>query len=133
MASPASDSISSTGPSSVRIDRMQAKVPTVMSEIDREIDEHGLRAGFAVGRKADERVADVADRRVGHQPLDVALADGGEGAEQHRGDGEEHDDLLPLRARCRESPTADVRTSSAMAASFGAAAKNAVTGVGAPS
>ena len=50
------------------------------------------------GGKPDQREAHVADRRIGHQPLDVALADGGEGAEHHRGDRDEHDDLLPLRA-----------------------------------
>ena len=33
----------------------------------------------------------------------LRLADGGEGAEQHRGDGEEDDDLLPLRRDAREA------------------------------
>ena len=40
----------------------------------------------------------MADRRIGHQPLDVALTDCGERAEQHRGEGDERDDLLPLRS-----------------------------------
>ena len=38
------------------------------------------------GGEADQRIADMADRAVGHQPLDVALVDRGDGAEHHRGD-----------------------------------------------
>ena len=84
------------------------------------------------GGKADQREADVADRRVGHQPLDVGLTDGGERAKQHRSDGDEPDDLLPLRFDAGKGADQDAH-SSAMAATFGAAAKSAVTGVGAPS
>ena len=76
---------------------MQAKVPSVMATIDRHVDQHALHAFRGAGGKPDQREAHMADRRIGHQPLDVALADGGEGAERHRGDGDEHHDLLPLR------------------------------------
>ena len=62
----------------------------------------------------------------------LRLADGGEGAEHHRGDREEDDDLLPLGAIAGKASMM-TRTNSAMAATFGAAAKKAVTGVGAPS
>ena len=101
-------------------------------QIDRQIDEHGLRARLGVGGDADQRIADVADGGVGHQPLDVGLPDGREGAEQHRGDGEEDDDLLPLRPDAGKGREHHA-DSSAMAAILGAAAKKAVTGVGAPS
>ena len=63
----------------------------------------------------------------------LRLADGGEGAERHRGDGEEDDDLLPFVRQRAGKAANSVRTVSAIAASFGAAAKKAVTGVGAPS
>ena len=46
---------------------------------------------------------------------------------------DEDHDLLPLRRDARERPTMVVRTNMAMPATFGAAAKNAVIGVGAPS
>ena len=39
----------------------------------------------------------MADRGIGHQPLDVALPDRGERAQRHRGDRDKDDDLLPLR------------------------------------
>ena len=42
-------------------------------------------------------------------------------------------DLLPLRLDAGEARRASRASSSAMAATFGAAAKKAVTGVGAPS
>ena len=64
--------------------------------VDQQVDDHALHAGLAAGGKADQRVAHVADRGIGHQPLDVALADRGEGAEHHRGDGDEGEDLLPV-------------------------------------
>ena len=64
--------------------------------IDRHVDEHALHALGGAGGQADQREAHVADRGIGHQPLDVALADGSEGAERHRGDRDEHHDLLPL-------------------------------------
>ena len=83
--------------------------------------------------KADQREADMADRRIGHQPLDVGLPDGREGAKHHRGDRQEDDDLLPLRGTKPAARACVKRSSSAMAATFGAPAKNAVTGVGAPS
>ena len=66
-------------------------------EIERQVDQHALDAVHRAGGEADQRIAHMADRGIGHQPLDVGLADGGEGAERHRGDGDEDDDLLPLR------------------------------------
>ncbi len=65
-------------------------------DIDRHIDQHTLHAFLRTGGKADQREAHVANGRIGHQALDVLLADGGEGAERHRGDRDEHHDLLPL-------------------------------------
>jgi hypothetical protein len=103
-------------------------------EVDGDVDEDALHALLGAGGEADQRVAHMADRRIGHQPLDVGLADRRERAEQHRGDGEEDDDLLPLPA-CTpaKASRSTTRTIIAIAAILGAAAKNAVTGVGAPS
>ena len=67
-------------------------------QVDRHVDGDASHAVLAVGGKADQGEADMADRRIGHQALDVLLADGREGAEHHRGDGEEDDDLLPVGA-----------------------------------
>ena len=41
----------------------------------------------------------MADGGIGHQPLEVALADRREGTQRHRGDGDEDDDLLPVGRR----------------------------------
>ena len=41
----------------------------------------------------------MADGGIGHEALDVALADGGERAQHHRTQRGQHDDLLPLRHR----------------------------------
>ena len=65
-------------------------------QVDKHVDDDAAHAGFRVGGKADQREAHVADRRIGHQPLEVALADRGEGAQHHRGDRDEDDDLLPV-------------------------------------
>ncbi len=75
----------------------------------------------------------MADAGIGHQALDVGLADGGEGAEQHRGDGDEDDDLLPLAGDQTPNGCISTRSVRPTAATLGAAAKKAVTGVGAPS
>ena len=48
--------------------------------------QHALHAVRRGGGEADQREADVADGGVGHQALDVGLADGGEGAQRHRRD-----------------------------------------------
>ncbi len=56
------------------------------------------------GGDADQREADVGDAGIGHQALDVELADGGEGAERHRGQGEDDDHLLPLHGPGTERP-----------------------------
>jgi hypothetical protein len=74
----------------------------------------------------------MGNRGIGHQPLDVLLADCREGAQHHRGDRDEHHDLLPVERHRLEGLDHDAHEH-AIAAIFGAAAKNAVTGVGAPS
>ena len=66
-------------------------------QIDRHIERDALRALDRAGREADQREAHMADRGIGHQPLDVGLPDRREGAERHRGDRDEDDDLPPLR------------------------------------
>ena len=63
----------------------------------------------------------------------LGLADGSEGAEQHRGDRDEDHDLLPVGRDPCEGANTIVRTKSDIAATFAAAAKKAVTGVGEPS
>ncbi len=47
-------------------------------DVDRHIDEHALDALAGPSRKANQSETHVADRGIRHQPLDVALADGGE-------------------------------------------------------
>ncbi len=84
------------------MERMTAKVPRFMHEIDRHVEQDAANADRGAGGQADQRVADMADRAVGHQPLDVALVDRGEGAEQHRQDGDEPDDLPPFRGEAAE-------------------------------
>ena len=54
------------------------------------------------GGEADQRIADMADRAVGHQPLDVLLRDRGDRAEHHRGDRQKHDDLAPFDQQAAE-------------------------------
>ncbi len=71
-------------------------------DVDEQVDDHALHAGLRAGGKPDQREAHVADGGIGHQPLDVGLADGGEGAEHHRGNGDEGDDLLPVVDDARE-------------------------------
>ncbi len=102
-------------------------------EVGRHEDRDALHARLVAGRERHQHVADVGDRGIGHQPLERALADGREGAEQHRGDRQEGDDLLPLVCDRRGKASIMTRVKSATAAIFGAPAKNAVTGVGAPS
>jgi hypothetical protein len=46
----------------------------------------------------------MADGGIGHQPLDVPLPDGREGAENHGEDRRHHDDLLPLADHVAEGP-----------------------------
>ena len=65
-------------------------------DVDRHIDDDALRALDRARGETDQRVSHVADRRIGHQPLEVALADGGEGAKHHRGDRDEGEDLAPV-------------------------------------
>jgi hypothetical protein len=74
----------------------------------------------------------MADGGIGDQALEVVLADGGKGGEHHRGNREEDDDLLPV-AVTGSKLTVTTRMKSAIAATLGAEAKKAVTGVGAPS
>ena len=62
----------------------------------------------------------------------LRLADRGEGAEHHRGDREEDDDLLPFAVDGGEGGDSDAHDQRHRG-DFGAAAKKAVTGVGAPS
>ena len=47
-------------------------------DVNRHIDEDALHALLGAGGKPHQRVAHVADRGIGHQALDVALADGRE-------------------------------------------------------
>ena len=64
--------------------------------VDQHVERYAADAGLGAGRQADERVAHVRDRGIGHQALDVRLADRREGAEHHGRDGDENDDLLPV-------------------------------------
>jgi hypothetical protein len=63
----------------------------------------------------------------------LRLADSGEGTEQHRGDRDEHDDLLPLGQDAGEAVMTMRAVEAPWPPTFGAEAKKAVTGVGEPS
>ena len=56
-------------------------------------------------READQRETHVADRGIGHQPLDAGLPDRRERAQRHRGDRDEGDDLPPFAGRRPERPS----------------------------
>ena len=70
--------------------------------IDRDVDQHALRALRRACSQANQGETHVADRRIGHQSLDVPLSDGGERSQRHRGDRDEHHDLLPLQEDARK-------------------------------
>ena len=63
----------------------------------------------------------------------LRLADGRDGAEEHRQHRQERQDLLPVADDAAEGVMHARRANSAIAATLGAVAKNAVTGVGEPS
>ena len=75
--------------------------------VDRHVDDHAPDPLRRAGREPDERIADMADGAVGHQPLDVLLADGGEGAEPHGSHRDEDYDLVPLAASSWEGAEED--------------------------
>ena len=99
---PASSAMSSTMPLAAAHGEDAGEGAERHGHVDRHVDDHALDAGLGAGGEADQREADMADRGIGHQPLDVALADRGEGAEHHRGDRDEDDDLLPVGRDRRE-------------------------------
>jgi hypothetical protein len=53
--------------------------------IDREVDEHCRRACLCGGGEADQHEADVVDRRIGQQALDVVLPDRAQRTDHDRG------------------------------------------------
>ncbi len=65
-------------------------------QVDHHVDDDALHPFRAAGGEADQRIAHMADRGIGEQPLDIGLADGGKGAEHHGGDRDEDQDLLPV-------------------------------------
>jgi hypothetical protein len=101
-------------------------------DVDGDVDQHAAQPVLAADGQAHQREADMTDRGVGHQPLDVALPDGGQRAQRHRAERDQHDDPAATARQLAEGP-ASTRVSSATAATLGAAEKKAVTGVGAPS
>ncbi len=71
--------------------------------IDREIDQHRRGACRRRAGQTDQHEADIVDRAIGHQPLDVGLSDRTQRADHDRCErGENHD--LP--------PCVDLRTES---------------------
>jgi len=64
-----------------------AKLPSVHRHIDRDIDQDALRALVPFPRaRPTSANSHMADRGIGHQPLDVGLPDRSERAQRHRGD-----------------------------------------------
>src|SRR3546814_9429505 len=51
------------------------------------------------GGETDQHEADIVDRRISEQALDVLLPDRADSAENDRGERQEDDDLLPRRER----------------------------------
>ncbi len=76
--------------------------PDIGDGIEGQIEQHALHAHHGAGGETEQRVAHMADGAVGHQALDVGLADGGEGAQPHRQHRDELDDLAPLLQRVGE-------------------------------
>ena len=67
-------------------------------QVDRHVDQGSVDAARRVpAATTDQREADIGDAAVGHQALDVGLADRRERAQRHRRQGEGDDHLLPLR------------------------------------
>ena len=102
-------------------------------DIDRHVEQHRRGALRAARGEPDQREADIVDRGIGEQPLDVGLAVGGDRAEEDRGERGEDHDLPPGVGRGAEGVEARRASTSSTPATFGAEAKKAVTGVGAPS
>ena len=79
----------------------------IHEQIDGQVDQYRADTGLRTDRQAEQRIADVTDRAVSHKALDVALVYGGEGTQDHRGDGNENNDLLPLRQKIAKRPNHD--------------------------
>src|SRR3546814_10544852 len=69
-------------------------------DIDEQIGQHAFDPLLRPRRQADQHIADVVDRRIGKQALDILLPDRADRAEDDRGERQEDYDLLP-RADCR--------------------------------
>ena len=52
-------------------------------DIDGQIDQHAARAQRRARRQAQQRIAHMADGAIGHQALDVLLADRRDRAQRH--------------------------------------------------
>ena len=88
-----------------RLDRLAVFTPHLQDDeerakrhrdIDRQIHQHRRDAFLRAGGEADQREADIVDRRIGEQPLDVALPDRRNRTEDDRGERGEDHHLAPL-------------------------------------
>ncbi len=94
-----SSTLSTFSPSLRRIGEDAGEGAERHDHVDEHVEQHAAHARHRAGGETDERVAHVTDRGIGHQALDVLLADRRKGSEQHRSDRDEDDDLLPLGQR----------------------------------
>ncbi len=77
-------------------------------------------------------IAHIGDRRIGQQSLEVLLHQAAETADDETTARHDQHNLPPLLGLSRK-PVCRMRANSTMAANFGAPAKKATIGVGAPS
>ena len=75
----------------------KGKGADVHGDIDHHIDQHRLDPFGSARSQPDQRKAHMGDRGIGHQPLDIALTDGGHGTQKHRGHRQQRQHLPPLR------------------------------------
>jgi hypothetical protein len=101
--------------------------------IDGKIDQHRQRRPVRFRRQTNQHEADIVDRAIGQQPLQVLLADCADRTDDNRHQRATTITICchacDLVAECLDGNTDQQRA----AATLGALAKKAVTGVGAPS
>ncbi len=101
-------------------------------EVDRHEDHDAFDARDRAGREAHQRVAHIADGGIGHQALDVPLADAAKAPSAIEAIATKT--MIGCQSfSTGRKPSIRMRTVIATAAIFGAVATKAATGVGAPS
>ena len=74
----------------------EGKGAKVHGDIDRHIDQRGLHPLRGGRSQTDQRIAHMGDGRIGHQALDVFLANRGHSAKEHRDHRQRSQNLAPI-------------------------------------